>query len=66
VLLPAPDERPALTSYQEAGQFLGGCLTGWWKRVFCGKAMRDDSKTGRVFCPKTMQNSFFARFLGSL
>jgi hypothetical protein len=50
VLLPAPDERPALTNYQEAGQFWGGGLRGCSDRVFAGNPLGYDSKTGRVIC----------------
>jgi hypothetical protein len=60
VLLPAPDERPALTNYQEAGQFPGGWLRGWQKMVFGEKPDLSDSKTGRCFCPQFMQNRLFA------
>jgi len=66
VLLPAPDERPALTNYQEAGQFLGGGLSNCKKRIFGKKPMWDDSKTGRGFCPEIVQKTFFALFLGKL
>jgi hypothetical protein len=64
VLLPAPDERPALTNYQEAGQFLGGWLRGWQKMVFGEKSAVGDSKTGNRFCLRFVQNRRFARFLG--
>jgi hypothetical protein len=50
VLLPAPDERPALTIYQEAGQFLGVFLSGWSKTVFGPKWLASDSKTGKAIC----------------
>jgi hypothetical protein len=50
VLLPAPDERPALRIYQEAGQFLGFCLSGWPKTVFGQKRLAGDSKTGTAIC----------------
>jgi hypothetical protein len=60
VLLPAPDERPALTIYQEAGQFLGVCISGWFKTVFGQKRLGDDSKTGRGVCLVIMQNRVFA------
>jgi hypothetical protein len=60
VLLPAPDERPALTNYQEAGQLLGGRLRGWQDIVFDEKSAMHDSKTGRLFCPEIMQKPFFA------
>jgi hypothetical protein len=33
VLLPVPDEGPALTNYQEAGQLPGGRLSLWAKIV---------------------------------
>src|SRR5579859_1759467 len=61
VLLPAPDERPALTNYQEAGQFLGGRLRGWRETVFTGERQKSDSKTGRVICPEIMQIRIFAQ-----
>jgi len=63
VLLPAPDERPALTIYQEAGQFLGGWLRGWQKMIFAEKPPVRDSKTGSLLCPKIMQNRIFAHNL---
>jgi hypothetical protein len=50
VLLPAPDERPALMIYQEAGQFLGGGIRHCLETVFAEKRQMSDSKTGRVFC----------------
>jgi hypothetical protein len=61
VLLPAPDEGPALTIYQEAGQFSGGGLRDCSDRVFAEKPLLCDSKTGRVFCPSNMQNAIFAQ-----
>src|SRR5690349_22432384 len=64
VLLPAPDGGPALTIYQEAGQFPGGRLRGWQDRIFGENGRRHDSKTGRVFCLVIMQNPVFACFLG--
>jgi hypothetical protein len=60
VLLPAPDEGPALTIYQEAGQFSAGGLKDWLERVFGEKWATRDSKTGRAFCPEIMQNRLFA------
>jgi hypothetical protein len=39
VLLPAPDARPALTNYQEAGQVPGGGLSGWEKMAFAEKPL---------------------------
>jgi hypothetical protein len=65
VLLPAPDACPALTNYQEPGQFLGVCLSGCHEMIFGEKTMPDDSKTGRAFCLEIMQIRFFAYFLGS-
>jgi hypothetical protein len=60
VLLPAPDERPALMIYQEAGQFLGGRLRRWLQTVFGRKRLGRDSKTGRGFCLEIMQKLDFA------
>jgi hypothetical protein len=56
VLLPAPDEGPALTNYQEAGQLPGGWLRLWTEMVFGEKSRGSDSKTGRPVCLKNMQN----------
>jgi hypothetical protein len=64
VLLPTPNERPALTIYQEAGHFLGGGLRVWQSMVFGEKWRPSDSKTGRAFCLEIMQNSDFAYLLG--
>jgi hypothetical protein len=64
VLLPAPGRRPALRSYQEAGQLLGGRLRGWQEMVFDEKSTANDSKTGNRFCSQFVQNHYFARFLG--
>jgi hypothetical protein len=50
VLLPAPDEGPALTNYQEAGQLLGVCTSHCSRSVFGEFRGLDDSKIGRVFC----------------
>jgi hypothetical protein len=50
VLLPAPDEGPALTIYQEAGQFLDDQLTDCSESIFDQKAASGDSKTGRGIC----------------
>jgi hypothetical protein len=66
VLLPAPGERPALTKYQEAGQLLGGWLRLWIKAVFGEKCSGNDSKTGRYFCPQTVQKARFACFLSAI
>jgi hypothetical protein len=60
VLLPAPDEGPALTNYQEAGQFWGDWPSHCLKKKFAEKPVRSDSKTGRVFCTQIMQNWLFA------
>jgi hypothetical protein len=60
VLLPAPDEGPALMIYQEAGQFRGCGLRGCSGKVFAGKPLLGDSKTGRAFCLENMQNAVFA------
>jgi hypothetical protein len=60
VLLPAPDERPALRIYQEAGQFLGGGLRYWPETLSCQIWRVSDSKTGRGFCLEFMQMSDFA------
>jgi hypothetical protein len=65
VLLPAPDERPALRIYQEAGQFLGGLLSVWCTMVFIEKPVFCDSKTGSHFCSEIMQNRFFAYKIGN-
>jgi hypothetical protein len=64
VLLPAPDKRPALRRYQEAGQLLGGWLRGWQEMGFGEKSTANDSKTGNRFCSQFVQNHGFARFLG--
>jgi hypothetical protein len=60
VLLPAPDERPALMIYQEAGQFLGGELRCCLEIALVRKRQMGDSKTGRHFCLFIMQNQQFA------
>jgi hypothetical protein len=61
VLLPAPDEGPALTIYQEAGQFMGGELRDCSDKVFPEKPLMCDSKTGRLLCTENMQNAVFAQ-----
>jgi hypothetical protein len=66
VLLPAPDEGPALTNYQEAGQLPGGWLRLWVEMVFGEKSRGGDSKTGRAICSKNKQNRVFAHFLSAI
>jgi hypothetical protein len=63
VLLPAPGEGPALTSYQEAGQFSGGGVRRWRSKVFGQKPPLHDSKTGSTICLEIMQKPVFACFL---
>jgi hypothetical protein len=63
VLLPVPDEGPALTNYQEAGQLPGVGLSLWVEMIFGEKSGSSDSKTGRYFCIVNRQKLFFAYFL---
>jgi hypothetical protein len=60
VLLPAPDEGPALTIYQEAGQFCGGLTSLCLKKEFGARRPWGDSKTGRAVCSQIMQKPVFA------
>jgi len=51
VLLPAPDERPALRFYQEAGQFWGAWLSGWLERRIVEKGFELTQKKATAFAP---------------
>jgi hypothetical protein len=57
-----PDEGPALTNYQEAGQLLGGELSDWHKRFFGKKSMRMTQKQARVFARKLCKKRFLHAF----
>jgi hypothetical protein len=61
-----PDEGPALTNYQEAGQLSGDRLMPWEDMIFGEKPQSSDSKTGRWLCIEFRQKPKFAYFLSAI
>jgi hypothetical protein len=58
VLLPAPDERPALKVYQEAGQFLGCGLRICFETVFIQNSECVAQKQAKRFACKLCKIHF--------